>query len=191
MFRSIAFPVIVLSFAATGRAEVVDFQIISHEVSVDHAMQSATFTLEFNRAPDFAADAFQYEIDADTSSLDNSIGWSDIDTVIRGGEIAQGNGLPVRDREGDGGPNSGGWGPVRALLPFELDGTILTFSSGLTAIGDTDGRFRYRLFTAQDGALTGQSVTNVIPLPTALWSGVAMLGGLGILRALRRDAAAE
>ena len=45
-------------------------------------------------------------------------GTSTVDAVIRGGEIWEGRGIPVREPEGFGGDNSGGWGPVTALLPF-------------------------------------------------------------------------
>src|SRR5207248_1105170 len=107
-----------------AHAAEVDFHIIDQSVVVDRPAGTATFTLTFDRQPDFIAidhgqgQAFQYEVDVDSTSFDRPIDWSDIDTVIRGGELFEGRGLPVRDRDGaDGGPDSGGWGPVRALLP--------------------------------------------------------------------------
>jgi hypothetical protein len=96
----------------------------------------------------------------------------------------------VRERDGDGGAQAGGWGPVRALLPFELDGRTLTFSTGLSAIGDDDGKFRYRVFTTHQGAITSQAIGAVIPLPTAVWAGATMLGAIAAARKIRRRAAA-
>jgi hypothetical protein len=186
----------VLSAApAVALADAEDFHLVAQTVGVDTDAQTATFTLTFNRVPDFTAaaggggqpNAFQYEIDADTHSFDDPLDFDDLDTVIRGAEIHQGEGLPVRDRDGDGGPNSGGWGPVRALLPFELDDQTLTFTTGLSTIGDEgDGRFRYRLITIDDGALTSDTQGAVIPLPAPVWAGIVMLSALGAARALRQ-----
>jgi hypothetical protein len=183
----------VLSTPHLTLADTEDFTLDWQTVSVDDASQTATFTLSFNRVPDFSAppggsqpDAFLYEIDADASTFNDALDFDDIDTVIRGAEIHKGEGIPVRDRDGDGGPDAGGWGPVRALLPFDLDGQTLTFTTGLSDIGDDDSRFRYRLITIDGGALTGETQGAVIPLPTALWGGVVMLSALGAARVLRK-----
>src|SRR5205085_12693621 len=107
----------------------VDLLIVSNSVDVDADKQTATFTIDFDRAPDFSAsgsgqvDAFQYEVDSKTSSFANDITFDDISSVIRGSEIWEGKGLPIRTRDGDGGENSGGWGPVREFVPFTIEGT--------------------------------------------------------------------
>ena len=181
-----------LGGAANARGEAVDFKIVAQAITVNKTNSTATFELTFDRKPQFIptphgeSDAFQYEIDADTTSLSRGIDFSDIDTVIRGNEIFEGQGIPIRQRDGDGGANSGGWGPVRALLPFEVTGNTVKFTTDLAAIGDTPGQFRYRFFTTDNGAVTTQVVGAVIPLPSAVWPGFAMLAGLYIARRISR-----
>src|SRR5690242_4127077 len=92
-----------VSFASTGALGApVDFQIVSQSATVDQARGSATFTLTFDRAPNFShagsrqANTFQYEIDADGSDFSRPLQFSDVDAVIRGGEIWEGDGIPVR-----------------------------------------------------------------------------------------------
>jgi hypothetical protein len=53
--------------------------------------------------------------------------------------------LPIRSRDGDGGPGAGGWGPVRDLVTFQVTDEKLTFTADLADLGDTDGIFRYRV----------------------------------------------
>ena len=178
--------------AATARGAEADFKIVDHSVAVDLQKQTATFTLVFDERPDFVAGdmgqpmAFQYEIDAHDTSLNTPLTFNDIDTVVRGTEIGRGQGLPVRDRDGDGGgPEAGGWGPVRALLPFELTDNTLTFTAGLSALGDTDGKFRYRVLTTENGSVTSEAQGAVIPLPAASLTGVGMLTALGVARVVR------
>jgi hypothetical protein len=205
MRRSIYLPALLaagvgtLSIPSLAHADTEDFHLIWQSVDVNRQDDTATFTLNFSHEPVFfAADgaaeqlhAFQLEIDADINSADAPLGFDDVDTVIRGAEIYRGDGIPVRDRDGAGGEGSGGWGPVRALLPFELDNNTLTFTftTGLKAIGDDDGRFRYRLITTDAGTLTSTTQAAIIPLPAALWPGVAMLGALGAVLAWRKPRA--
>ena len=157
------------------------------------AKSTATFTLTFDEKPNFASGAggqpmaFQYEIDAHSTDFSHPLTWNDISSVVRGAEIGRGQGLPVRDREGDGGDtDAGGWGPVRALLPFELTDNTLTFTAGLTALGDTDGKFRYRVLTTQDGSVTSEAQGAAIPLPAGGATGVMVLGALGAARVMRK-----
>jgi hypothetical protein len=210
MRRSIVAPVAALAAAAAGvaggsflhpslgsaaRGAEVDFHIVDQAVSVDRNAGTATFMLKFDRAPDFVAidhgqaHAFQYELDADGASLANPIEWDQIDSVIRGAELWEGRGLPVRDRDGDGADaNSGGFGPVRALLPYDVSGDTLSFTTGLSALGDSgDGVFRYRVFTTDNGGITSEMQGAAIPLPAAAWTGAIALGGMGVsLRKMRR-----
>ena len=171
--------------AAAAHAEVVDFQIESQSVKVDPSEGTAGFSITFNRTPIFitkdtsASDAFQYEVDADTSSVDPSLGWADVDAIIRGGEIWRGEGLPVRFPTGLGGPDADGWGPVRAYLPFELNEKTVTFTAPLRVLDAADdASFRYRAITIAGGGLTSEAVGAAVPLPAAVWSGIIMLGGL-------------
>ena len=183
-----------LPAASVARADTEDLHIVWQDVSVDTDAHTATFTLTFNRAPVFSLptgeseqnEAFQFEIDGDADTFDSPLLFSDIDSVIRGSEIYRSLGLPVREPEGDGGPDAGGWGPVRALIPFDLSDQTLTFTTGLTTIGDNDGRFRYRLITTDGGTLTGTIQAALIPLPAAAWPGIVVLGAIGVARVLRK-----
>ena len=164
--------------------------------TVDKNAGTATFRLSFDRLPRFflpdggseQLDAFQIEVDADKNTFEQPIQFDEIDAVVRGAEIfAGGGGIPIRAREGgDGGGASGGWGEVRAVVPFELNGATLTFTTTLDALGDVDGRFRYRLITIEEGGVTSEVNAAIIPLPAALWTGMMLLGGAGALHKLRK-----
>jgi len=192
MRRSIVVPAVLAGLTSTAAfADPVDFQIVQQDVNVNRATSVAQFSVTFNRPPDFVAidhgqpDTFQYEIDADSTNLKQNFGFNEVDAVIRGGEIWEGHGIPVRDRTGNGGADAGGWGPVRALLPFELDGNTVTFTAPLADLGDSTGSFRYRAFATENGAVTAQVIGAVIPLPAAVLPGLLMLGGVGYARRLR------
>jgi hypothetical protein len=183
--------------AAIVRAESQDFLLIDQSVDVNRTDGVATFSLTFDQHPSFVAidsgqlKAFQYEIDVNSNDPSTPIVFDQIDTIIRGAEIWEGQGIPVRERDGNGGAHSGGWGPVRTMLPFSVDQetNTLTFSAPLTALGDTDGKFRYRLFTTDNGGLTSDIQAAAIPLPLAATSGAALMAGTcaaGRLRELAR-----
>jgi hypothetical protein len=184
-----------LGFApATSFAhETGSFHLESHAVDVNNSTDTATFQLNFNREPNFfvaegeASESFQIEVDADATSFEQPLVFEDIDAVVRGAEISQAEGLPVRDREGgdDGGEGSGGWGAIRGFVPFDLDGATLTFTTPLDLIADDDGKFRYRINVIEDGSITSEVSAAIIPVPAALWGGVLMLGGAGVLHKLR------
>jgi len=182
--------VVFFADAPAARAQAA-FELAGHAVEVDNDAATATFRLTFSRTPVFfvsegtATDAFQVEIDADSTSFEQPLVFETIDSVVRGAEISETEGLPVRDREGDGGEGSGGWGPVRGFVPFDLDGATLTFTTSLSLIGDDDGKFRYRINVIDDGAITSEVSAAIIPVPAALWGGVIMLGGAGLLHKLR------
>src|SRR6185503_10655273 len=99
-------------------------------------------TVRFNHAPDFSPgangqhEAFQFEIDSKTDKFENDISFDDITTVVRGAEIEGGDVLPIRTRDGDGGADSGGWGPVRDSVPFQVSGKNLTFTASFDSLGE-------------------------------------------------------
>ena len=200
MRRSIVLPATMLiglgSPAALTRAGVANFHLVDQSASVSRAAGTATFTLVFDRAPRFFGphgggggqpNAFQLEVDTASTAADLPILFEDIDTVIRGSEIAAADAIPIRDRDGEGGDNAGGWGPVRELVPYDLHDETLSFTVGLSTLGDDgDGKFRYRVITLAEGGLTSDIQAAVIPLPAAVWTGITMLGGLGVARKLRR-----
>jgi len=181
--------------AAAASGAPVDFQLVSQSVQVDKASSTSTFTILFNQTPDFSGnantkqpDAFQYEIDPSWNgeTVTGGISFEQIATVVRGSEIWEGAGLPIRNRDGNGGEFAGGWGPVRALVPVQVNGDTLSFTTKLGDIGDSDGIFRYRLFTSDHGTVTSDVTAVSIPLPAALGTGLTMLGGMGMSRKLRR-----
>jgi hypothetical protein len=59
--------------------------------------------------------------------------------------------------------------------------------AALSDIGDSDGVFRYRLFTSDSGRVTAEATGIAIPLPPAVAAGFFTLGGLGFALALRRQ----
>jgi hypothetical protein len=200
--RRLLAPSVFLSIAAASmpgivRAESQDFHLVDQSVEVNRTDGIATFSLTFDQHPSFVAidsgqlKAFQYEIDVNSEDATKPIGFDQIDTIIRGAEIWEGQGIPVRERDGNGGAHAGGWGPVRAMLPFNVDDNTntLTFSTPLSTLGDTDGKFRYRLFTTDNGGLTTDIQAAAIPLPLAAPAGAVLLGATcaaGRLRELAR-----
>jgi hypothetical protein len=192
-------PAVAIALAGLGAVQVpqtmggaVDFSVVDQSVAIDAAHQTATFTLTFDRAPDFSTDsngqltAFQYEIDAHHTNFETPLRFNDINAVIRGGEIFEGTGLPIRSRAGDAGLDSGGWGPVRARVPFQLVDDTLTFSTPLDDIDAPAGQFRYRLFTTQNGNMTSEVQGAAVPLPPGAWTGLILLGGTGLWFLRRR-----
>src|SRR4051812_15200821 len=98
--------------ASRAAAATEDFHLVDQSVTVNEGAGTATFRLDFDRAPRFflphggggdQPNGFQIEVDADYNQFDRPIAFDDIDAVVRGAEIHSGDGIPVRDREGDGG----------------------------------------------------------------------------------------
>jgi hypothetical protein len=169
--------------------------INSQSAVVNIDTQEAFFTLEFNQVPDFfsldeagrQADSFQYFIDADGGLpvFRGSPYFSELETIIRGeeihvaGDIRVRNVLPSSDE-----PNSGGWGTLRGSVPYNLNGTVLTFSTPLELIGDSDGLFSYRLEAYEFGGLTDiniGAISVVRPSPPTSVPEPSPALGLGIL----------
>jgi hypothetical protein len=150
-------------------------RIVSESAEVDRAAGVARFTLRFDGRPDFwtvdplgrVADAFQYEIDGDWRAPPG-LPPDGLDAVVRGDEIRAAGALRIRragfDAPPDPDPLSGGWGAVKATVPFDLDGTVLRFEAGLKAIGDDgDGYFAYRVFTTEYGLTTSEVESRLLP----------------------------
>jgi hypothetical protein len=185
--------------AAPARAGL---RILEQSVNVDTGTRRASFAARFDAPPDLftrdefgrLADSFQYEIDADgPESLELPVG--QVEAVVRGDEIFAANALRVRAAgegvEPDPDPIAGGWGRVRAEVPFNLDGPNLSFEVPLAALGDTDGVFSYRLFTVEFGLTVDQvegvaGGTAALPLPPAAWPALATAAGFAMIAAGRR-----
>jgi hypothetical protein len=147
-----------------------------------------SFGILFDESVDFftfvgvtQADEFQFYIDPDGVPIPGpSTQPPGVDIIIRGSEIHINGDIRIRDRHGEGGPGSGGWGPIRGSVPFELsqDNRLLSFAVGFDLLAETDGDFTYALQTTEFG-VTSDVVfgRSTVPEPTAwlvAWSGCVM-----------------
>jgi hypothetical protein len=123
---------------------------------------NVTFTLQFNRAPDFftcdqygrQADAFQFYI-ATSTNIPVFYPPRPYASLIRGGEINYGNGIVIRNDgpSDETDPHSGGWGSVRGSVPYTLSADTLMFSVPADVL-DVQGPFAYSLLLTSFGAAT-------------------------------------
>jgi hypothetical protein len=145
-------------------------QVVSESATYNARTGEVDFTLAFDRHPDFRtvdehgrpANSFQYFIVGD-----DSLPYPDsFDAIVRGVELqVKSRLLPLRNASpADTDPASGGWGTIRATVPFELRGRVLTFSAPLAALSDhsADGRFTYILETYAFGALVDTIVSESV-----------------------------
>jgi hypothetical protein len=121
-----------------------------------------TFRMVFTKVPDFEtrdefgrpAEGFQYYIVGDRSLPYPR----NFDTIIRQEEIGIPDGmLRIRNAyPSDPDPRSGGWGTIRADIPYQLDRRVLIFSVDLGVVSDhsTDGHFNYELQLGGYGGIT-------------------------------------
>lgn len=179
---------ILFSAVASARGALT---ILAQDVLVDVLDQRVRFTLILNHAPDLAtvdafgrhAESFQYEINPTCTDNIDACPLEDIRAVMRGDEAGAGKLLPIREGFGKGSdpdPASGGWGPVKAGVPFTQQGGRVTFTTDFTVLDTTDGVFAYRVFTTEfgstDSLIDGVARPELIPLPAALPVGIVMLG---------------
>lgn len=178
-----------LAFADPARAGSVGptaiFQIDSHAVHIDAARREVAFKLTFSHKPDFETldefsrpeDSFQYEINPAFSGSLEIDGVGDIQTVVRGDEIHIARAIRIRTALGevDSDPAAGGWGQVRGVVPFKLEGRTLSFTASFDQLKEDDGVFAYRLFSTEFGATTSFLEAVSIPLPPAVGMGAVGL----------------
>ena len=84
------------------------------------------------------------------------------------------------------GPEAGGWGPVVAAVPFEMNGTTLSFQVPWKDLREKQAAFSWSVISTETGAQTTYFTGTSVPLPPAAWTGLATLAGTGLLLALRR-----
>ena len=108
--------------------------------------------------------------------------------VIRGDEIQFAHAVRVRDASPPAlsDPQSGGWGGIRGTVPFTVNGSTLTFTAPFSLLNVPDGNFSYYAFTTASGVTQAQVESRSVPVPSALKSGLMMLG-IGIALALTRS----
>jgi len=167
------------------------FRTVSDSVETDFTAHTTTFTVRFDCAPDFLTldqygrqkNSFQYYIDRD---LDGEIFSPDADVlIVRGEEIHSADALRVREALGDDpSKTSGGWGPVCATVPFDLNGDTLSFTLSWNTFDSSDQRFRYALETYEFGSMNDELIHS-IPLPAAFWAGGAMLAVVVLVQVVR------
>lgn len=214
MGRMSALAVVLASAGAWSAPQArAGIEIVSESAVVDRGAGLVRFSVEFDEAPDFRtkdefgrlADSFQYEIDGDWQAP-LGLPPAGLDAVVRGDEIHVAGALRIREAgfgmQPDEDPDSGGWGPVRTTVPFEMHGTRLSFGATLDDIGDDgDGYFAYRVFTTDFGLTTSEVEMRLlppgqepipgpgpapVPLPGALPAAAATAMMFGAAWALRR-----
>jgi len=126
------------------------------------------FRIVFNRPPDFSttdelgrqADSFQYFVGSDLPQ--NALIF---DSIIRGDEIHSTGLITIRNAfPADPLPSSGGWGTIRAQVPFTLRGSVLQFSVPLSVLTDrTDvSVIPYQLEGYEFGSWNGVTIIDYI-----------------------------
>jgi hypothetical protein len=162
-------------------------QIVSHVEHYDAPSQTFHFSITFSGPPDFftvdqygrTKDAFQYWITWALHISDPLYPLGTPDVLVRGVEINTAGGIPIRDRSGEGGPNSGGWGPIRGIVPYQLSGPTITFDVPQAMLGDPDGKFSYYLGVFVYGATTdertGVSDDNTVSAARESWGRIKRL----------------
>lgn len=194
--RILAGPVLAVAvLACVAPAARADFTLVSQDLDLSRKDDAVRFTLTFNQAPDFTtvdaqgrpANSFQVEFDG---AVDPSTQLpTDMTAIVRGDEIHVANGVRVRTPTGDGGPDSGGWGPVVGTVPFSLTGNTVSFSVPLEDLGWTGGDWSANIFSLNYGDLTAQQTVTSIPAPPAFWAGLAgltVVAGLSVRRTMAR-----
>jgi hypothetical protein len=164
--------------------------VLSQSAEVNLDSKSVLFQIEFNRAPDFfttdeydrQADAFQYYIDADgdLSLFSGGISYSNLETLIRGGEIHLGGDVRIRNLfpPDPDLSSSGGWGSIRGSVPYTLSGNVVSLLVPLQFIGDSDGKFSYALMWTEYGGAGGFIYAETVPEPATIFGSFMALGGL-------------
>ena len=166
--------------------------VLSQSAEVNLASNSVLFQIEFNRAPDFfttdeydrQADSFQYFIDADGGLpifRGTDIYYSNLESLIRGeihlgGDVRIRNALPPDPDLS----SSGGWGSIRGSVPYTLSGNVFSLLVPLQLIGDSDGKFSYRLEWYEYGGIGsyGSIEAETVPEPATIFGSFMALGGL-------------
>jgi hypothetical protein len=167
-----------LTIGSTARA---DFLLDSQNLTINQ--QTADFSLTFNQSPDFSTldgaghpvDSFQINFEGNYNPASHASLLNGVTGVVRGDEIHIAGTLPIRSAIGNGGPNSGGWGPVVGTVPFSLIGDTISFSVPTSDLGYTGRSYAYQAISLADGAQTASHTVTMVPTPAAFPAGVAGL----------------
>ena len=177
-----------------------DFALVSPDLTINRQAATASFSLTFNQVPDFykidsdgiQAESFQIEFDG--VATPGASFPQDLTAVVRGDEIHVANAIRVRSPNGNGGANSGGWGPIVGTVPFSLTGKTVAFSVPAKELGWTGGAWSADIFSLASGTLTAERQVSSVPAPKAFWgglAGLAVVAGMSVRRTLARRSAAR
>lgn len=164
------------------------FVIAAHSEHYDAASETFQFSVTFSGLPDLLtvnaynaeADAIQYWITWETHPTEPLVPWIAPDVIIRCSEIRTFGQIPIRDRTGDGGPGSGGWGAIRGMVPYLLAGPTLSFEVPRAMLGDSDGVISYFLMMlvyggATDGRAGVSDQPDLVPAARTTWGRIKSL----------------
>ncbi len=177
----------VSTLASSARA---DFVLDSQSLAIDSKTQSLDFSLTFNQAPNFStldsagqpANSFDIEFNGNYNPASTTRFINSVTGVVRGDEIHIADNIPIRSGTGDGGPTSGGWGPVTDNVPYSLIGETIRFSVPQKDLGYTPGHsFQYDVLSLMNGQETAKQFVTMVPTPAAFSSGLAglfIVGGI-------------
>jgi hypothetical protein len=170
---------VALVAGGTLRARSEAFLIESQSALFDPTMPDPeiNFRITFNQAPNFfTVDAFGRE--------ENDFQYATPDSIIRGPEIyITRNKIRIRSLgPPDPDPDSGGWGPVVATVPFNLSGDTITFSAPFNLFSNSPF-FTYQLQADTFGIDRDFIEGHTTSIPEASTWAMMLLGfaGLGFL----------
>jgi hypothetical protein len=178
---------VVLLFLISIVVAATPITVLNHSATFDSTTGLASFTMEFDGTLDLITvdtagrnmHAFQYFFYGNLN-----LGYpAQYDSVVRCCETP--GILVARDPEPNTGePRSGGWGPVRARIPFVVQGNVLSFSAPLEVFSDREA-LSYRLLVGSYGSTT-QSLTNVPEASAALLTFIGFAGLWTLAAGLRK-----
>jgi len=171
---------VVVSAAVTSAR--ADFLLESQSVSIDNKTHLADFSLTFNQTPDFTtqdslgpANSFQIDFNGNYDPHSTTTFRNSLTGIVRGDEIHVACDIPIRTLNGNGGPNSGGYGPVVGSVPFNLIGDTVSFSVPTADLGYTGHSYQYDAISLANGRETASQMVTAVPTPAAFPSGVVGL----------------
>ncbi len=171
--------VVVWATVATARG---DFLLESQSVAIDNKTHLADFSLTFNQPPDFNTlgsvgpiNSFQIDFNGNYNPHNAATFRNSLTGIVRGDEIHTAGDIPIRALNGDGGPSSGGFGPVVGSVPFNLIGDTVTFSVPTADLGYTGHYYQYDAISLANGRQTANQFVTAVPTPAAFPSGVVGL----------------
>lgn len=168
------------------------FSFVSQTATYIAETNTISFFIEFNQTPDFVttdsagriADSFQYyvrnDLDLPYPAYYDSIVRVEPSFISAGLLVAR-SPLPSTSD-----PSTGGWGLIRGVSSFQLDGRALTFEMPVSVLSDHGPLFKYEFMTAEYGGMTGLAAATVvgsIPEPNSV---VLLALGLALFVVLYR-----